>query len=143
MYRGITEIRPGTYVFNDRTQVAHGAAKPGGVATSVLTTVVSRPAADVAVIDAGTKALTSDRMNVPGAATDFGAAAGSGWPVIRASEEHGIVAVPAGESPRVGDRMSIVPNHICPVVNLFDEAVVVEDGRVAARWSVAARGRTT
>ncbi len=137
---GVTEIRPGTYVFQDRTQIAHGAATPTDLAAFVLATVVSRPAPDRAIVDAGTKVLSSDRLNAPGAPVDFGAIDQTGWPLVRASEEHGIVAVPPGASLRIGDQVRIVPNHVCPVVNLFDEAVVVEGDREIARWRVAARG---
>jgi D-serine deaminase-like pyridoxal phosphate-dependent protein len=137
---GVTEIRPGTYVFQDRTQIAHGAATPKDLAAFVLATVVSRPAPDRAIVDAGTKVLSSDRLNAPGAPVDFGAIDQTGWPLVRASEEHGIVAVPPGASLRIGDQVRIVPNHVCPVVNLFDEAVVVEGDREIARWRVAARG---
>jgi D-serine deaminase-like pyridoxal phosphate-dependent protein len=137
---GVTEVRPGTYVFHDRTQVAHGAASAADVAATVLATVVSRPAADRAVVDAGTQALSSDRLNAPGAPVDFGAVAGTGWPVVRASEEHGVVQVPPDAELAVGARVALVPNHVCPVVNLFDEAVIVEDGAVVGRWRVAARG---
>ena len=140
---GVTEIRPGTYVFNDRSQVAHGSATAGDLAATVLATVVSRPSAQVACVDAGAKALTSDRMIAPGADGDFGAVAASGWPVARASEEHGLVALPAGADVAVGTRVAIVPNHICPVVNLFDAVTVVERGHVVDRWPVAARGRLT
>jgi D-serine deaminase-like pyridoxal phosphate-dependent protein len=140
---GVTEVRPGTYVFNDRSQVAHGAARPEDVAATVHATVVSRPSPRVAAVDAGTKALTSDRMIVPAATPDFGEVAGAGWPVTRASEEHGLVAVPADAPVAVGDRLAIVPNHICPVVNLFDAVAVVEGDRVVDRWTVAARGRLT
>jgi D-serine deaminase-like pyridoxal phosphate-dependent protein len=137
---GVTEIRPGTYVFQDRTQIAHGAASPDDLAAFVLATVVSRPAPDRAVVDAGTKVLSSDRLNAPGAPVDFGALAGSGWPLVRASEEHGVVAVPPGGAIGIGDRVRIVPNHVCPVVNLFDEAFVVSGDEVVDRWRVAARG---
>jgi D-serine deaminase-like pyridoxal phosphate-dependent protein len=140
---GVTEVRPGTYVFNDRSQVAHGAAARGDVAATVLATVVSRPSAGIAAVDAGTKALTADRLIVPDAHADFGAVAGTGWPVKRASEEHGLVAVPRGVDVGVGDRLAIVPNHICPVVNLFDAVTVVEDGAIVDSWTVAARGRMT
>jgi D-serine deaminase-like pyridoxal phosphate-dependent protein len=133
-------VRPGTYVFHDRTQVAHGAACASDVAATVLATVVSRPAPGRAVVDAGTKALSSDRLNAPGAPVDFGAVAGTGWPVVRASEEHGVIQVPADAELAVGTRVALVPNHVCPVVNLFDEAVIVEDGAVVGRWRVAARG---
>jgi D-serine deaminase-like pyridoxal phosphate-dependent protein len=151
---GVTEIRPGTYVFNDRSQVAHGSATPADLAATVLATVVSRPSAEIACVDAGAKALTSDRMIVREAAPDYGAVAAAGWavgataraagwPVARASEEHGLVAVPPGGEVAVGERLAIVPNHICPAVNLFDAATVVEEGRVVDRWPVAARGRMT
>jgi D-serine deaminase-like pyridoxal phosphate-dependent protein len=63
------------------------------------------------------------------------------WDVVRLSEEHGIVSVPPGAQARVGDRVAIVPNHICPVVNLADSVSVVADGMLAERWVVAARGR--
>ena len=137
---GVTEIRPGTYVFQDRTQIAHRAATSGDLAAFVLATVVSRPAPDRAVVDAGTKVLSSDRLNAPGAPVDFGALDQTGWPLVRASEEHGVVAVPPGARLEIGQQVRIVPNHVCPVVNLFDEAVIVEGDREIDRWRVAARG---
>lgn len=154
---GVTEIRPGTYVFNDRSQVAHGSATAADLAATVLATVVSRPSAEVACVDAGAKALTSDRMIVRDAVPDYGVVApgeaawaavgvtarAAGWPVARASEEHGLLAVPPGGEVAVGERLALVPNHICPAVNLFDAATVVEQGRVVDRWPVAARGRMT
>jgi D-serine deaminase-like pyridoxal phosphate-dependent protein len=136
---GVTEIRPGTYVFQDRTQIAHKAATSGDLAAFVLATVVSRPAPDRAVVDAGTKVLSSDRLNAPGAPVDFGALDETGWPLVRASEEHGVVAIPPGAQLEIGQQVRIVPNHVCPVVNLFDEAVIVDGDRVD-RWRVAARG---
>jgi D-serine deaminase-like pyridoxal phosphate-dependent protein len=137
---GVTEIRPGTYVFQDRTQIAHGAAAEHDLAAFVLATVVSRPAPDRAVVDAGTKVLSSDRLNAPGAPVDYGAIDGTGWPLVRASEEHGVVAVPPGARLDVGAQVRIVPNHVCPVINLFDEALVVSGDDVIDRWRVAARG---
>lgn len=137
---GVTEIRPGTYVFHDRTQIAHQAATPNDLAAFVLATVVSRPAPDRAVVDAGTKVLSSDRLNAPGAPIDFGAIDETGWPLVRASEEHGVVATPPNAPIAIGDQVRIVPNHVCPVVNLFDEAVIVDGDREIDRWRVAARG---
>jgi D-serine deaminase-like pyridoxal phosphate-dependent protein len=137
---GVTEIRPGTYVFQDRTQVAHNAATPQDLAAFVLATVVSRPAPDRAIVDAGTKVLSSDRLNAPGAPVDFGALDETGWPLVRASEEHGVVSVPPQASLAIGDQVRIVPNHVCPVINLFDEAIVVSGDDVIDRWRVAARG---
>jgi len=137
---GITEVRPGTYVFNDATQVAHGVA-PEDVAALVAATVISRPAADRAVVDAGSKTLSSDRLGVPDAPVAFGTLVGRPDHVlVRLSEEHGVVRLPESSDLRVGDRVAVLPNHVCAVVNLADELVVVDDDRVLDRWPVAARG---
>jgi D-serine deaminase-like pyridoxal phosphate-dependent protein len=138
---GVTEVRPGTYVFNDRSQLAQGSAGPADLAAFVVTTVVARPAPDRIVIDAGTKVLTSDRMLVPDPPPTFGCVYGhDDWDVVRLSEEHGVVTVPRDARVRIGDRLAIVPNHVCPTINLANYVTVVEGGRVADRWPVAARG---
>ena len=130
-------------MFNDRTQVALGAADLTDVAAAVVATVVSRPAADRAVIDAGSKSLTSDPVLVADPPRTFGEVLGHpGCSVARVSEEHGVLTVPPGSSLAVGDRVAILPNHICPAVNLHDWITVVEDGHVVDRWPVAGRGRT-
>jgi D-serine deaminase-like pyridoxal phosphate-dependent protein len=139
---GVTEVRPGTYVFNDCSQIAQGAATEADLAALIVATVVSRPTPDRFVIDAGTKVLTSDRMIVPDPPATFGRIVGhDDWHLARLSEEHGIVETPAGARVRVGDRVVIVPNHVCPTVNLTDSVTVVADGAVVDRWPVAARGR--
>ncbi len=138
---GVTEVRPGTYVFNDRSQIAQGAAGPADLAAFVVTTVVSRPAPDRIVVDAGTKVLTSDRMLVPDPPASFGWVWGhDDWDVVRLSEEHGVVSVPPDADARIGDRLAIVPNHVCPTINLASFVTVAEGGRAAGRWPVAARG---
>ena len=135
----VTEERPGTYVFGDRQQVALGACGPGDLAATVAATVVSVHA-DRFVVDAGSKVLAGDRP--PWLA---GAAAVTGLddaPVTRVSEHHGVVD--RGEAswrlPEVGSTVLLAPNHVCTVVNLFDELVVCRGGEVVDRWSVAARG---
>jgi len=139
---GVTEVRPGTYVFNDRSQVAQGAATQADIAAFVITTVVGRPAPDRVVVDAGTKVLTSDRMLVPDSPASFGWVCGhDDWDVVRLSEEHGVLVVPPEAEVQVGDRLAIVPNHICPAINLASTVTVVEGARVIDRWTVAARGR--
>ena len=139
---GITEVRPGTYVFNDLSQLLQGAAAPDDLAAFVVATVVGRPDATRAVVDAGSKVLTSDRLLTADPTPTFGAIAGlPGARISRLSEEHGVVDLPAGADVRVGDRLAIVPNHICPVVNLADTVCVVADGAPLERWPVAARGR--
>jgi D-serine deaminase-like pyridoxal phosphate-dependent protein len=136
---GVTEVRPGTYVFNDRSQIAQGACTPDDLAAFVVATVVARPAPDRLVVDAGSKVLTSDRMLVPDPPASFGEIWGRGWELVRLSEEHGVVSVPPEAEARVGDRVAIVPNHVCPAVNLASDVTVVDGGR-AERWPVAARG---
>jgi D-serine deaminase-like pyridoxal phosphate-dependent protein len=139
---GITEVRPGTYVFNDLTQVQLGAAGEPDIAACVVATVVSRPAAEWAVIDAGTKTLSSDQRIVRTAERSFGRLAA--WPdtwIIRASEEHGVLGLAPDSPLQIGDRVAILPNHICSVINLHDDVLIAEDGRIVDRWPVAARGR--
>jgi D-serine deaminase-like pyridoxal phosphate-dependent protein len=122
--------------------VAHGASTWDQVAVWVVATVVSRPAADRAVVDAGAKVPSSDRPNYRGAPVTFGQLMGVPDHVVeRVSEEHRVVSLPRGSDLRIGDRVAIVPNHICPVINLADEVLVVENGRLVGRWAVAARGR--
>lgn len=139
---GVTEVRPGTYVFNDRSQLAQGAATDADLAAFVVATVVGRPVPERIVIDAGSKVLTSDRMLIADAPLSFGRVIGhDDWDFVRLSEEHGVLAVPPSAEVSVGDRLLVVPNHICPVINLASELTIVEDGAVVDRWPVAARGK--
>lgn len=139
---GVTEVRPGTYVFNDLTQIELGAATEADVAACVIATVVSRPAPDRAVVDAGTKTLSSDQRIVASTERSFGRLLGErDVRLVRASEEHGVLALPAGSPLRVGDRVAIVPNHICAVINLHDEVLVADGASIVDAWPVAARGR--
>ena len=138
---GVTEVRPGTYVFNDRSQIAQGAATEDDLAALIVTTVVGRPTADRLVVDAGSKVLTSDRMLVPDPPLTFGRVLGhDDWDLVRLSEEHGVLDVPAAADARIGDRLVVVPNHVCPTLNLATAVTVVEGGSVIGRWPVAARG---
>ncbi len=139
---GVTEVRPGTYVFFDRMTTRGGANTLDEIALSVLTTVVSRPAQDVAIIDAGSKTFSGDV--VPAAAGLEGYAVtvdGRSGILDRMNEEHGFVRLAAGVDPAIGDHLTFFPNHVCTTVNLSDELVVVQQGIVTDRWRVAARGR--
>jgi D-serine deaminase-like pyridoxal phosphate-dependent protein len=135
----VTEQRPGTYVFNDAQQVVLGAVPPTAVAFFVVATVVSATVPGQAIVDAGAKAVSRDAHPIlPG----FGWLADRGLPLRTMNDYHGFVDRPDGSpSPCVGDRVVIVPNHVCPTVNLYDELVVVDEGRVVDTWPVAARGR--
>ena len=137
---GVTEVRPGTYVFNDLSLLAIGACELADVAAVIVATVVARPERTRVVVDAGSKTLTSDRLGVPDAPATFGRLWDDGGTVVRISEEHGVLEVPPSSPLRVGERVALVPNHVCPVVNLAD-AVTVVDGDRVERWPVAARGR--
>lgn len=116
---GLTEIRPGTYVFYDELQVALGTTTRDHCALSIATTVVSRPTPDRAVIDGGSKTFGLDRgAHSSSLLTDFGRLVDAEGALVRLSEEHGILDIPADSPIAVGDRIRIVPNHVCSVSNL-------------------------
>jgi len=134
----LTEHRAGTCVYNDAMVVASGTAGWDNCAMRVRVTVVSRPTPTRAVIDAGTKVLTSDQYGMTGYGhvIEYPAAVVTGL-----SEEHGIVDLSGcPERPAVGDVISVVPNHCCVVSNMVDEVYGVRGGRVEVTWPVAARG---
>ena len=147
---GLTEMRPGNYVYFDRSQVALGAAALADCALSVMAIVVSQPVADRLILDCGSKTLSSD------AARGFGKPAGYGavFPdleadtpddtllVERLSEEHATVRVTSGSTKlQPGDRVRVLPNHSCVVSNLVDSVWLVEGMQVVDTLPVAARGR--
>ncbi len=139
---GVTEFRPGTYVYNDRTTVAIGACTRDDCALTVLATVVSTAVSGQAVIDAGTKAL--GREPVRGAEGEgFGELLEHPEVVVmRMSEEHGVLDLAASDwRPQVGERVRVVPNHVCIVVHLNDVVHGIRHGVIETSWPVAARGR--
>lgn len=135
----VTEYRVGTYIYNDLMEVACGAASLEDCALTVLTTVVSRPTPDRAILDAGSKSLTSDLNGQTG----YGRIVEHPEAVIYGlSEEHGHVDLTACPTrPALGQKVRVVPNHACPVSNLFDRIVTVRGDRVEGSLAVAARGR--
>ena len=138
---GVTEVRPGTYVYNDRTTAAINACDWDDCALTVLATVVSTAVPGQCVVDAGTKALAREPLRGDG----DGFAAVLDRPevvVTRMSEEHGILDLSHTDwRPRIGDRVRLVPNHVCIVVQQFDTIVGVRGDYVETSWPVAARGR--
>jgi D-serine deaminase-like pyridoxal phosphate-dependent protein len=118
-FPGITEIRPGNYVFCDAIQVSLGVATVADCALTVAATVMSRPSPDRAVIDAGAKSLGLD-MGVHGSSviTDYGTLVGVEGRLIRLSEEHGVLQIPTNWGVEVGERVRVLPNHACSVANL-------------------------
>jgi D-serine deaminase-like pyridoxal phosphate-dependent protein len=136
----ITEYRPGTYVYNDRSLIARGAATPADCALTVLATVVSVPTPHRAIVDAGSKVLTTDLLGLTG----YGEVIGRPDIAIdQLSEEHGRLVSDGPIGLSVGDRVRILPNHACVVTNMVDAVTVLHpDGRAEA-WPVVARGRVT
>jgi D-serine deaminase-like pyridoxal phosphate-dependent protein len=139
---GVTETRPGTYIYNDRTTFALGACTMEECALTVLATVVSTAVPGQAVIDAGSKSLGREPMR---------GAEGEGFgvlldrpdiPVRAMTEEHGMLDLSQSDwRPTVGDQVRVVPNHGCIVVHLFDLMHGVRGDSVEMSWPVAARGR--
>ncbi len=135
-----TEYRPGTYVYNDRSLVVRGVCGWEDCALNVLATVVSVPSPNRAIIDAGSKALTSDLLGLTG----YGHVLGRPDITIdQLSEEHGRLISDGPINLTVGQKLRIVPNHACVVTNLVDAVHVVEGGRITALWPVVARGKIT
>jgi D-serine deaminase-like pyridoxal phosphate-dependent protein len=137
----MTEIRPGTYIYNDMNTVRGGYCELDDCAARIVCTVISDAVAGKVVVDAGSKTLTSDR-NAPRPESGFGHIVEYPEAVItRLSEEHGEVDVRSCQRrPRVGERVMIVPNHICPCINLQDAVMLRETSGAVRRLKIDARG---
>ncbi len=150
--RGVTEVRPGNYVYFDRTQVALGAATLDDCALTVLATVVSKHPGRI-ILDCGSKTLTSDQARGITPAAGYGAVLAEdgesprhvveALTIERLSEEHATVRVTGSTALEPGDRVRVVPNHACTVSNLVDAVRLVEGDRVLETLPIAARGRIT
>ena len=141
---GVTEIRPGTYVFYDRMQARLGACSLDDCAAVVVCTVVSRPTGDLAIIDGGSKTFATDvapgadPLNLEG----YGHILGYPDAVLeRLTEEHGMLSVDEDCDLEVGDTLQIIPNHICSTVNLHDQVYLVGEDGAVEETRVAARGK--
>lgn len=139
----VNEIRAGTYIYNDRMMIAAKAASLKECALAILATVVSRPTSERAVIDAGSKTLSSDLL-------PSGQGDGYGFlpdypdaTIARLNEEHGVVDLGrCARKPDLGERVRIIPNHACVVTNLHDQIYLHRDGAVLATLPVYLRGKT-
>ena len=139
-----TEIRPGTYIYNDMNTVHGGYCTPHDCAARIVCTVVSDAVRNQVIVDGGTKTFTSDlclpaRESGHGFIVEYPNAK-----IVRLSEEHGRVDVSrCARRPKVGERVTVIPNHICPCVNLYDAFWWVEDNGEARQIPVGARGLLT
>lgn len=141
-FHRVNEVRPGTYIFNDRNTVGVSAASLNDCALSVVVTVVSTGVPGRAVIDGGSKTFSSDR---------YQAEDGSGFGLVkedhaaqieRLSEEHGHLNITRSDRRyKVGDRLSVIPNHVCTTVNMHDEIYGVRGEQVEITWRVEGRGK--
>jgi D-serine deaminase-like pyridoxal phosphate-dependent protein len=137
--RGATEHRPGTYIYNDRMQVAAGVAGWDDCALNVYATVVSRAGPDRGILDAGSKTLTSDTGGLDGHGLILEHPEAR---IAKFAEEHGFLDLARSNTrPNVGDIVRIVPNHVCVVVNMVDEVVMVRGDEILGTLPVAARGK--
>jgi D-serine deaminase-like pyridoxal phosphate-dependent protein len=139
---GLNEVRPGTYIFNDRNTMLAGACTLDECAASILVTVVSTAKAGQMIIDGGSKTFSSDRPTA-GSEVSFGHVVEAPQAVFtKMNEEHGFVDLHKAERRfGVGDRVSIIPNHICVAMNLHECVYGIRGGVVEQTWRVEARGK--
>jgi D-serine deaminase-like pyridoxal phosphate-dependent protein len=133
-----TEHRPGTYIYSDRYMVINGIGTFADCALKIITTVVSRPTQDRAIVDAGSKTLSSDLLDFSdhGYIVEYPSAQ-----LVKLSEEHGHIDLSQSERrPAIGDRLTIIPNHACVVSNLFNQVQAVRGRQCVQLLSVDARG---
>ncbi|MCP3469343.1 D-TA family PLP-dependent enzyme [Bradyrhizobium sp. CCGUVB1N3] len=137
--KGGTEHRFGTYIYNDRMQVAAGVATWDDCALHIYSTVVSRAAPERGILDAGSKTLTTDTGGLDGHGLILEHPEAK---IARFAEEHGFLDLSRSNTrPNVGDVVRIVPNHVCVVVNMMDEVVMVRGDEIIGTLPVAARGK--
>jgi D-serine deaminase-like pyridoxal phosphate-dependent protein len=138
---GLTEIRSGTYIFNDRNTVFSGACKVDDCAAWVLVTVVSNATAGQVIIDGGSKAFSSDAYW--GSQPSFGYVVEAPQAVFtKMNEEHGFVNIrETGRKFHVGEQLRVIPNHICPAVNLQNQVYGLRKDHGEQIWDVVGRGK--
>ncbi len=140
---GITELRPGTYAFMDASQ-ANVIGTQERCAATVLATVMSRPTAERVILDVGAKGITMQERR-KGICAAPGKGSIMGWPNVHIDsvyDEHAIVySREFRDGTRIGDKVRIIPVHICPVCNLYDKAYLLDGEEVAAKLEIACRGK--
>jgi D-serine deaminase-like pyridoxal phosphate-dependent protein len=129
-------------VFNDRTQVAAGVCTWDDCAAAIMTTVVSTPRDKAAIVDGGSKTFTSDSLPGSDEGTFGRVVEAPEARFYKMNEEHGYLDLePAGQSFKIGDRVRIIPNHICVAVNMHEKVYGVRGETVEEVWNVEARGK--
>ncbi len=139
---GLTEIRPGTYVYNDLNTYYQGACRLEDCAVRVVATVVSTAVPGRAIIDGGSKTFSSDALG-------SGPKSGHGYvveapdaPLIKLNEEHGYLDITQSQHRfHLGEVVTVIPNHVCTAVNMHDEILTLRHGEAVGCWQIAARGK--
>ncbi len=140
--RGLTEIRPGTYVYNDINTVRSGACGLEDCAAAVLATVVSTARPGQMIVDGGSKTFSSDRLSNSTEVTFGRLVEAPGARFHKMNEEHGFIDLhDAGRAFAIGDRVRIIPNHICVAVNLHEQMYGLRGDTVEEVWRVEGRGK--
>jgi D-serine deaminase-like pyridoxal phosphate-dependent protein len=137
---GITEIRPGTYIYNDLNTYYQGLCGLEDCAVRVVTTVVSTAVPGHVIVDAGSKTLSSDALG-SGPKSGHGRVMERDGVLTRLNEEHGFLASADLSGLEVGQVLTVIPNHVCTCINMHDEVLLARDGRIVGSWKVAARGK--
>lgn len=140
--KGVTEIRPGTYVFNDLNVVGSGAVTEEDCALFVLTTVVSTTVKGKMMLDAGSKTMSSDPLKAKNG-RGFGKICGyEDLFIEKMNEEHGYVDISKSDKKfKVGDKLLVIPNHACTTVNMHNEVYGIRNNKVELCWQISARGK--
>jgi D-serine deaminase-like pyridoxal phosphate-dependent protein len=139
---GMTEIRPGTYVFNDINTIRSGACALEDCAASILATVVSTARPGHMIIDGGSKTFSSDRLSNSAEVTFGHLVEAPGARFHKMNEEHGFIDLTHADAEfHVGDRVHMIPNHICVAVNLHERVYGIRGEKVEEVWTVDARGK--
>ena len=136
-FAGLTEIRTGTYIFNDATYLRKGVCTLEQCAVKVIVTVVSTPTAERVIIDGGTKTFSSDMGYPMGYILEYPEAQ-----IYQMSEEHGFVDITrCSRKPRIGEQLTVIPNHACGTINMHETLIGIKAERIEAKWEIAARGK--
>ena len=138
---GLDEMRPGTYIFNDRNTLEWKTCTEEQCAASLLVTVISNAVPGRVIVDGGSKTFSSDPLG-PGTRKGHGLV--RGYPemiLFFMNEEHGFMELPPGVRLKVGQRLRVIPNHICGAVNLHDVVFPYRGQEVLGEWTIEARGR--
>jgi D-serine deaminase-like pyridoxal phosphate-dependent protein len=140
--QGLTEIRPGTYVFNDVNTVRSGGCAVEDCAATILATVVSTSRPGQMIIDGGSKTFSSDRLANSSEMTFGSVVEAPGARFHKMNEEHGYVDITRAEREfSIGDRVRVIPNHVCVAVNLHEQVYGVRGDAVEETWKVDGRGK--